>query len=339
MTNQRETTESRDAQSHPSRREFLSRAIVAGTAAGLAAPARLLGMGESPDQKSTPLPVANVIRVYSPQMMPVNVVQRTILRDALSESLKALTGQSRIDDAWHKILKPDDVILIKFNQSGAENLGTTHAMAAELTESLRKAGWSPSQMMLLEALGANPSLLRETKAPDQRWQNEKVKFGASGSDTFMAALDQATAVINVPFIKTHHLTTITGCLKNLSHGLIEHPARFHAGRCDPAIAEIVASPAIRSKLRLNIMNGVRCVMEGGPHASPDTIMACNTLLIGTDPVACDSAAFGLINEVRSLKSKPPLLTGAAIPTHLRTATRMQIGQSDAELIRTIRIDV
>lgn len=338
MTRHQDIPQDRDSTAQPSRREFIGRAIIAGTAASLAGPSRLLAWDPAIEKRPEPLPVANVIRAYSPQMMPVSVVQRTILKDALEESLKALTGQSRIDDAWHRILRPDDVILIKFNHSGAENLGTTHAMAAELTESLRRAGWSPSQMMLLEALDANPTLLRETRTPDHRWQNALVNFGVSGSDSFIAALDEATAIINVPFIKTHHLTTLTGCLKNLSHGLIRHPARFHAGGCDPAIAEIAASPAIKDKLRLNIMNGIRCVFDGGPQADPDTILGCNTLLVGTDPVACDSTAYGLINEIRSLKGKPPLLKGASLPAHLQTAASIRLGQSDAEKIRVVRVD-
>lgn len=325
---------------HATRRDFLGHILTAGAAAMSLRPGRLLGLEDAAHQAEFgKLPDAQVIRAYSPQMMPVNVVQRSILNDALSEGIKALTGQSRLEDAWHKLLKPDDIVLIKFNQSGAEALGTTQAVAAELVRSLEKAGWNPSQLMLLEATGAKPSLLRRTKSPDLRWQQKKVKFGTSGADSFVAALDQATAIINVPFVKTHHMTTVTGCLKNLSHGLIQHPSRFHSGGCNPAIAEIVSNPAIRDKLRLNIVNGIRCVMEGGPTANPEAIIACNTLMIGTDPVACDSMAFGLINEVRSLKGKPPLLAGASLPLHLRSATQLRIGQSDAERIRVTRIEV
>ena len=188
------------------------------------------------------------------------------------------------------------------------------------------------------AKGRLESLADDVARGARRWQNALVNFGVSGSDSFIAALDEATAIINVPFIKTHHLTTLTGCLKNLSHGLIRHPARFHAGGCDPAIAEIAASPAIKDKLRLNIMNGIRCVFDGGPQADPDTILGCNTLLVGTDPVACDSTAYGLINEIRSLKGKPPLLKGASLPAHLQTAASIRLGQSDAEKIRVVRVD-
>ncbi|OWY73274.1 hypothetical protein B7486_02715 [cyanobacterium TDX16] len=322
------------------RREFIGRAICAGAAAGLCNLRGIAAMAAQDAAKApSPLPIAHVVRAYSAHMMPVSVIHRTILKDALEESVKLIAGEDRISDAWHQILKPDDVILIKFNQSGAENIGTTRAMAAELVESLQKAGWSPSQVMLLEAVGASPSMLRTTRQPDRRWQHERVNFGVSGKDSFVAALDQATAIINVPFIKTHHMTTLTGCLKNLSHGLIQHPARFHEGGCDPAIAEIVASDAIRSKVRLNIMNGIRCVVEGGPKADPEALVSCNTLFVGVDPVACDATAFGFLNEVRSLRGKPPLLKGASLPIHLQSATKRRIGQSDLERIRVTRVDV
>jgi hypothetical protein len=111
-------------------------------------------------------------------------------------------------------------------------LNITAPFAAVLVEMLTAAGWSPDRIVLLEVLDPLADTPK-TRQPDMRWQEEVVQFGKSGSDSFLAALAECTAVINVPFLKTHQLATMTSCLKNLSHGLVRHPARFHANGCDP----------------------------------------------------------------------------------------------------------
>ncbi len=274
---------------------------------------------------------SRVIRVRSERIMPVRVVQEPLLKDALEEGLRMLAGEQDVRDAWHHFLRPDDVILLKFNQSGSLILGTSVPFAQVLVDSLLSAGWSPDKIMLLE-VESTPRAFSKTRRPDMRWQGRVVDFGSSGRDSFLAALDEATAIVNVPFLKTHHLATMTSCLKNLSHGLIRHPARFHAHGCDPAIGEIVASPQIREKLRLNIVNSIRVVFDRGPDASERTIHTSGTIMLGTDPVACDSVGFELLNEIRSLRGMAPLLAGARLPKHLGTAASLGLGNANIERI-------
>src|SRR6185369_5735245 len=99
---------------------------------------------------------------------------------------------------------------------------------------------------------------------------QPVDFGC-GTESFVAALDRVTAMINVPFYKTHHLAGMTGCLKNLSHGLIRRPSRFHANGCDPAIGRIAASAPVRRRMRLHIVNALRIVVSGGSNVSDEHI--------------------------------------------------------------------
>jgi len=241
-----------------------------------------------------------------------------------------------VADAWHQVLEPDDRILIKFNQSAATRIGTTTPVADALVRSLTASGWSPERIALLEVDG-HTALTRQTARPDRRWQDRIVAFGRSGSDSFMAAVAECTAIINVPFLKTHHLATMTSCLKNLSHGLIRHPARFHAWGCDPAVGEIVASASIRERLRLNIVNGLRTVFDGGPDATAHQMHAGGTLLFGTDPVACDATGFGVLNEIRAMRELPPLLEGARLPRTIITAGQLGVGQADGERIDVVRL--
>lgn len=323
----------------PSRREFIRTALRSAAGAALIPATGLIGIESvsafptTADARAlTParLP-SRVVRITDQRIIPVRIVQRSLLKDYLSEGLRRLTGTETVADAWRDILAPDDVILIKFNQSGRRQIGTSPALAAELVDSLVRSGWAPERIMLLE-VGEFPSKPHKTKVPDHRWQGSVVDFGVSGKDSFLAALDQATAIINVPFLKTHHLATMTCCLKNLSHGLIRHPARFHGNGCDPAIGEIVASAPIQRKLKLNIVNGLRIVFDGGPEAGASETDSVGTLLLGRDPVACDAIGYGILNEIRSLHQLGPLLPGSWAPRQLLTAARLGVGQFDVDAI-------
>jgi hypothetical protein len=279
--------------------------------------------------------VARVVRTTSNLVCSGHGIESTLVRDFLEEGLCALTATPNSTDAWHRLLRPDDVILVKCNQSARDTLGTTPPVVDELLRSLVAAGFSLEQIMVLEA--GDLTLLRKTRQPDYRWQGTAVDFGSSGSDTFLAALDQATAIINVPFLKTHVLATMTGCLKNLSHGLIRHPARFHANGCDPAIGQIVASPPIRSKLRLNVVNALRVIFDRGPDARVQDIHCAGTMLFSTDPVAADSVGLGILNSVRSDRGLGPLFADGRSPRQLFTAHRLGLGQCDGSRIETVSL--
>ncbi len=330
-----------------SRRAFMKRIAAVAAATALTRPADALaqairqpvgpGSDSGPElPKSWPIAKSRVTLIEDHRILPVRVVQRALLKDYLDEGLRTLTGARSTADAWHEILKPDDVVLIKFNRSAARAIGTTAAVAHTLVDSLVTAGWNPERLMLLEAGDGRPRV-HQTMTPDYRWQGEEVVFGRSGKDSFIAALDQATAIINVPFLKTHHQATMTGCLKNLSHGLIRHPARFHANGCDPAIGEISASSPIRNKLKLNIVNGLRVVFNRGPEAAERDMAIAGVLLIGRDPVACDATGFGILNKIRSLRELGPLLPGARVPRQLVTASDLGLGRFDEEAIEVQRL--
>ncbi len=281
--------------------------------------------------------VARVVQTRSPYICGAHGIEKSILHDFIEEGLCAVTGAPNGTEAWNKLLKPSDVVLIKCNQSAREPLGTTPPVIDEMLRSMVTAGFSLDQIMVLEA--GDLSLLRKTRKPDLRWQGKLVQFGSAGEDSFLAALDEATAIINVPFIKTHSMATMSGCLKNLSHGLIRHPARFHANGCDPAIGQIVASEPIRSKLRLNVVNGIRLVFDKGPDAQRSTIHDAGTMLFSTDPVAADSVAFGLLNSVRSERGLKALISDARLPKQLVTAHGLGLGQIDSALIQFLLLDL
>jgi len=279
-----------------------------------------------------------VARVYSPMVLPDRVPQALLLREMIESAVLEITRAKDADAAWQGLFRPDDVILLKFNQSGRDRIGTSAAFATQLVRSLSHAGIAEDRIIAVEVPPGIPDLAK-TRKPDPRWQGRPIRFGRSGEDVFSATLDQATAIINIPFIKHHTRATMTGCLKNLSHGLIRHPARFHAEGCHPAIAEINAVPELRSKVRLHLVDALRVVFDKGAAATDAEIHPHCSVLAGFDPVAMDAVGFSILNEIRSVRGLRPLGADGRVPLQLQLAHRAGLGRYDAAEINESRISI
>jgi hypothetical protein len=129
---------------------------------------------------------------------------------------------------------------------------------------------------------------------------------------------------------------MTGCLKNLSHGLIRHPSRFHDRGCDPAIGEINAASDLRDRVKLNIINGLRVACDRGPDASESDLVTDGLLIAGLDAVACDAIGFRELNRVRAMRNLRPLLAGPTLPRQIVSASRLGVGIADFERIKMVR---
>ncbi|MBI4717347.1 MAG: DUF362 domain-containing protein [Planctomycetes bacterium] len=280
---------------------------------------------------------SRVVQVDSSYVLTGSSVHKTRLREMLDACLIALTEAPTAGDAWHAILRDDDVIGIKFNRSGQDVLGTTRTTGAVLISSLVGAGWSPQRMVCIEG----PDLLASTTgtaAPQPGYDRDPVDFG-SGSDNLASVLGQVTALINVPYLKTHNIAGMTAAMKNLSHGLVRHPARYHRNGCSPYIADIVALPNIREKLRLNLVDALRIVYDGGPEASADNVADRGLLLASLDPVAIDAVGVQVLQEVRRETRGMAAASGPSPPRYLSAAHRRGLGMAveDGIELRSIRM--
>lgn len=288
--------------SRPKRRSLLSRRGFLGLAAAAVAGEPLQRAARAIDVESATAPPSatrwsRVVRIRDPHVLDGIAVRRPVLGDMFERSLLALTERPSVAEAWASLLRADDVVGIKFNRSGQDALGTTPAVADVLVASLIQAGWSPQRIVCIEAPSEVSSRLGTTPAIEG-FSAVETDFG-SGTDRLAAVLDQITAIINVPFLKTHNIATLTCALKNLSHGLIKHPARYHRNGCSPYITDIVALPAIRTKLRLCVVDALRVVFEGGPEVRIDDVRDHGVLLLSPDPVATDVIGLATLNQVRT----------------------------------------
>ena len=285
-----------------------------------------------------------VVEVRSQRAIIGRRIHESSLINAVDQAIRRLTDKNRTDDAWHALLQDDDVIGLKFNRSGASDLGTTDPLVRVLVGSLLKAGWGPEKIVLIET---PHRLVEELKTQPRRegWRSEATHFG-SGADPLAAVLDQVTAIVNVPFLKANRIAGMSGCLKNLSHALCKHPAHYHdnvepepergvlkPGRaCAPYVGDIVASPPIRDKLRLHIVNALRTLREPVFTPTESTIETYGGIIAGRDPVATDMIGLEILNQQRRACNQPPLAAPDEPLPHIHAASQAGLGICNLDFI-------
>jgi len=263
-------------------------------------------------------------------------VHKILAREMLEEILIQLTQRVNIKEAWRSILKHDDTVGLKFNQSSQQIIGTTDTLAEIIITSILDAGYRPEQIVCIEA----PAGLEDKFSTQPAWSGFDLMptdFG-SGADQMASILGQVTALINIPYLKTHNIAGFTCTLKNLSHAFIKHPARYHHNGCSPFIADIVNLPQIRTKLKLCLVDCLRVVFDKGPEASTTTMEGVGAMLASFDPVAIDMVGLSLINEIRKKKNLNPIAQSAEDIGYLAEAHRLGIGVAVPHGIDLIRLN-
>jgi uncharacterized protein (DUF362 family) len=150
--------------------------------------------------------------------------------------------------------------------------------------------------------------------------------------------ERVDAVLNLPVLKQHMLSGMSGALKN-QFGCIHNPNKMHLDKCDPYIAEVNALPAIRQKQRLIVMDALRPVVDNGPSYQPGMAEVANALLFAVDPVAVDVVGLELLEDLRRKRSLPSLDKVDLAPTHIQTSAKMGLGVGDRGAIEVVSIEV
>lgn len=267
-----------------------------------------------------------VVQVRSHELVTLHGIHEELLGDLLDVALRRLTGLDDLTEAWSRFIKPDDVVALKFDLTGAEALATTPTLLAVLTRSLESAGLGRKRIV---AVDVPSELAAEVGVQSARWgwTDNEYDFG-SGRDRLAVWLNDVTAIINVPSLMTHNITGLSGCLVNLAYSVVKHPAVAFGANGSPYVADIAALPVIRDKLRLNLVNGFRIVFDGGPLVREGSTWDAGILLASPDPVAADVVGLFLLNQGRSRVGLPPIGGESAEVAYLRHASEVGLGVSE-----------
>lgn len=274
---------------------------------------------------------SRVVEARAPKIVRGTVADAHALRDLLGLAIERLTDESLAASGWRKILGDAHSIVLKFNSVGAKLMSTNDTLARVLIARLASAGYEPKQIALVEAPEYLTAELATRKATDGWGQSIMVGGRPVGLANYFL---EADAVINVAFLKTHAIAGMSCTMKNLAFAIIRHPARYHGGACSPYVAEIIGHPLVSSRLKLNLVNALQVVIDGGPDARPESIVTTQTLLCGFDPAAVDVTGQSLLIGERR---RAGLSESISVP-YLRAAGSMGVGRTRVQDIERVAVD-
>ena len=178
--------------------------------------------------------------------------------------------------------------------------------------------------------------------------------------------EKFTKIINIPNMKDHGATGVTGCLKNIAYGSFSNVSRTHhkgVSHTQSFVGTLAAVEPLRSRTVLQIMDGLRGVWHGGPFArTMKYVFLPKTIMFGTDPVAIDRLLLDIIeterkahgaisvwersekylkvDDVRARDADPNVNIIIREPGHIEyAATKFGLGVYDINKIKVKRIEV
>ena len=254
-----------------------------------------------------------------------NQADAGIVREMMASGISTLTGQSNPGEAWRTLFDPSDVVGIKVNPIGGPHVVSSPEIVAEVVRNLLAVGLKPNQIYLYERFRDRldqinypahlPAGIRTAAGESHNgWDSwardydpatyvEVNFFGEEDTRSNLMRLvtERLTKIINIPTMKDHGASGVTGCLKNIAYGSFSNVARSHQHGMSHTysfIGTLAAVEPLRSRTILEIMDGLRGVWHCGPGAPPRFCFFPKRILFGTDPVALDTLLLDIIDSKR-----------------------------------------
>src|SRR5215475_14020096 len=248
-----------------------------------------------------------------------------VVREMMERGMRAMTGDARAIDSWRRFFTPEDVVGVKVNAGGRPWVVSSHEIVAETVRNLMSVGVKPQQIYIYERFqnqldqvnyapsvpeGVNifaaerANMRNDNQSYDPRVYVESDFFGEDDTRSNMIRLvsQKLTKIINIPNMKDHGATGVTGCLKNIAYGSFSNVARTHykgVSHTLSFVGELANVEPVRSRTVLQIMDGLRGVWHAGPGAATlKYVFFPRTIMFGTDPVAIDRLLLDIIEDER-----------------------------------------
>jgi hypothetical protein len=283
---------------HLTRRDFLR--LTAGTTV-----AASLGAGIAREARAETS--AKVVLIRHPAAVAEQgKMNGEVIQAMLDEAVKTLLGTPEPVDAWRTLVKPSDVVGIKSNAWG--RLPTP----AELEVAIRRR-------------------VLDAGVPEQRL--DVADSGVLRNPIFL----NATALVNVRPLRTHHWAGVGTCLKNYIQFVPDRPS-YHPDGC-AALGRIWTFPIVKGKTRLNILSALtpQFYGRGANFFDRRYVWPYQGLIVGTDPVAVDTVGAHLL-QVKRIGFFGDDRALDVTPHHIQVAdTEYHLGVSDLNRIQVIKL--
>ncbi len=248
-----------------------------------------------------------------------------VVREMMAQGMRTLTGAATTADAWRRFVTPADVVGIKVNCGGYPYCISAYEIVAETVRQLMAVGVPlpqiyvyerfqnqldecnysahlPEGLQVVAAERANRNT--DNSGYDPETYLEANFFGEEDTRSNMMRLvsKRLTKIINIPNMKDHGATGVTGCLKNIAYGSFSNVARTHQrgkSHTYSVVPTLASVEPLRSRTVLQIMDGLRGVWHGGPFARTTRyVFYPRQIMFGTDPVAIDRLLLDIIDNKR-----------------------------------------
>jgi uncharacterized protein (DUF362 family) len=266
-----------------------------------------------------------VVSLHSPRLIDeaTETVDAALLKETMRRGMTALSGDADVRDAWRRFIDPKDQVGIKLNCSGAPNICSHPLVVGEVVANLTAIGVPAKNITLYERFqdqvdtvgyhnyvpeGVTVFAASRTRdainAYDPHTYVEVDFFGEEDTRSNMVKLvsERFNKIINIPNLKDHGASGVTGCLKNIAYGSFHNVARSHKFEKTNTlsfIGTLAATEPLRSRTVLQVMDGLKGVWHGGPFSpSRQFRYYPGRMLFGTDPVAIDRILLELIEAKR-----------------------------------------
>ncbi len=262
-----------------------------------------------------------VVTVHSPKCIDevTEKVDVPTVQSMIASGMTTLTGDKDPRDSWARFFDAQDFVGIKINCSGAPGAMSMPDIVADIVRNLMGVGVRPGNIVIHERGGGQilqakydqfvPSGVRVESAGswlgfDPGVYVEANFFGEEDTRSFLLRMvtEQFTKIINVPNMKDHGASGVTGCLKNIAYGEFNNVARSHYKAQTETltfIGTLAATEPLRSRTVLSIMDGLRGVWHAGPFSTDKRYRFYpKQMKFGTDPVAMDRLLIDIIDGKR-----------------------------------------
>ena len=344
------------------RREFLTTigAVSGAALSTLPAFAQIGGrVLTTPEQKENLTPA---IEALGKQVWEDDRLNEDAVGEMLDQAMMKLTGRPTAKEAWRDFVLPDDIVGIKINPLAGPKLSTHVVVIDKIVESLNSAGVLRKQIIIWDRfeshlLGAGFPIVTEqgdvrTLATDLTdigyddkvfYETEKDSIARRENESTRSLYSRIVTeivdvVINVPVLKHHDMSGISGCLKNMAFGSVDNTRRFH-GRplyCNPAIAEIYENKVIKDKVALNIVDGLLASYDRGPTYHAESVWQYGGMFVSADPVILDVLILQTVNQKRE---EIGLSSMSKYANHISSASSLELGNNSLDQVNLQKIEV
>lgn len=245
------------------------------------------------------------------------------VRAMMAQGMSRLTGDKDPRDSWRRFFDSSDVVGIKVNASGAPEIKSHPVVVAEVVRRLTEVGVKPANIVIyerfpnqmatidfdkylhtkIEQIGVEPfrGVLKEY---DPKTYVDVNFFGEEDTRSFLIRMisERFTKIVNVPNMKDHGASGVTGCLKNMAYGSFNNVARSHSfskTNTKTFIGTLASVEPVRSRFVLHVMDGLKGIWHGGPFQRDRRFAFYpKQMMFGTDPVAMDRILLDVIEDKR-----------------------------------------